>query len=232
VAVLEDAVDGMGAKTWMLIYAADDVRAVLKSAPELDRGATRELVTKLHHGRRLKEIADGTLHDNANPPDGYVYAGCFPGLTVICTGEAGGDYPSRLDRRFLEVAGNRTVYLHAMHSVVDWFAYGVWTERKLIRALSLSPDSGILENIGDPLPFEQPYWAGEKRVETDPGETPYPLPFHPLELGEETLRALFGFNYEGIIRDDDPDLEAVSLAGFAVTRGSLFERLAGWFGRR
>ncbi len=31
----------MGAKTWMLLYAAGDVRTVLQSAPELDRGATQ-----------------------------------------------------------------------------------------------------------------------------------------------------------------------------------------------
>jgi hypothetical protein len=30
------------------------------------------------------------------------------------------------------------------------------------------------------------------------------------------LRAHFGFNYEGLYRDDDPDLESVVLAGFTV----------------
>jgi hypothetical protein len=48
-----------------------------------------------------------------------------------------------------------------MHSVVDWFAYAIWANGKLLRSLSLSPVSGILENIGQRLPFEEPYWSGE-----------------------------------------------------------------------
>ncbi|WP_165949437.1 DUF6928 family protein [Kribbella turkmenica] len=41
----------------------------------------------------------------------------------------------------------------------------------------LAPDDGVLENLGEPLPFERPYWAGEHPVEVD--EEPYPLEFHP-----------------------------------------------------
>ena len=41
------------------------------------------------------------------------------------------------------------------------------------------------------------------------------FPFHPLQLAEAALRALFGFNYEGPCRDDDLDLERIVLAGFA-----------------
>jgi hypothetical protein len=87
---------------------------------------------------------------------------------------------------------------------------------RLRRSLSLSPDSGIIENVGEPLPFEQPYWAGERPVDTDEPDQPYPLPFHPLEMAEDALRNLFGFNYEGLYLDDDPDLEQITLAGFLV----------------
>jgi hypothetical protein len=103
--------------------------------------------------------------------------------------------------------------------VVDWFAFAIWaSDGTLRRALSLSPNSGIIENTGTPLDFEGPFWAGERPVETAgfSGQR-YPLLFHPLELGEETLRSLFGFNYEGIYHDDDPDLWSVVLAGFTVT---------------
>jgi hypothetical protein len=37
-------------------------------------------------------------------------------------------------------------------------------------------------------------------------------------MAEDALRALFGFNYEGLYHDDDPDLDAFVLAGFAVDR--------------
>jgi hypothetical protein len=150
----------------------------------------------------------------ANPPDDVVYAGCFPGLTIVCTAEAAVDRPSQLDPRFLKEAVGRTVYLHAMHSVVDWFAYAKWSPvGELMRSLSLSPDDGVAEDIGVRLPFEDPYCAGEHPVDWDE----YPLPFHPLELGEAALRALFGFNYEGVIHDDDIDLDQVVLAGFRLS---------------
>lgn len=220
----------MGAKTWMLVYADGDVRSVLRASPQLERKAARNMVARLHPGRQISDDPDGTLLENASPPDGVVYAGCFPGLIIICTAEVGGDYPSRLDRRFIDAADGRTVYLQCMHSVIDWFAFGIWKGGTLARALSISPDSGVLENIGGPLPFEEPYWGGKHPVETDPGDDPYPLAFHPLELGENALRALFGFVYEGVPQPDDPDLEAVRLAGFRVSRPSLPDTVAGWFG--
>jgi hypothetical protein len=53
-------------------------------------------------------------------------------------------------------------------------------------------------------------------MEREPDEPPYPLPFHPLELAEDALRALFGFNYEGVTNPGDPVLESIALAGFTV----------------
>jgi hypothetical protein len=140
---------------------------------------------------------------DGNPPDDEVYAAVWPGAMVVCSSEFGIDRPSALDRRFIDVGAGRTVYLHAMHSVVDWFAFAVWESGgRLRRALSLSPDSGIIENIGDPLPFEEPFWAGDRPAidpedDDDDDEDPYPFVFHPLELGEEALGTLFGFVYEG-----------------------------------
>lgn len=100
---------------------------------------------------------------------------------------------------------------------VDWFAFAVWAgDGELWRSLSLSPDHGIMENIGPPMAFEAPYWAGEHPVGTDDDEYPYPLPFHPLELAEDALRALFGFTYESRYLDDDPDLGKIVLAGYRL----------------
>jgi hypothetical protein len=40
---------------------------------------------------------------------------------------------------------------------------------------------------------EAPYWAGERLVgDEDEQDGIYPLPFHPLDLAEDALRALFG----------------------------------------
>ena len=85
-----------------------------------------------------------------------------------------------------------------MHSVVDWFAYAVWSKGALQRSLSLSPDSGILEDIGARFAFEAPFWSGRHPAH-DPGEgdDEYPFPFHPLDLGEAALAELFGYQLEG-----------------------------------
>lgn len=207
----------MGAKDWMLLYADGEIQPVLQSAPALDPDATRALVRRLYPGHQVAEIADGTLLEQANPGDGYVYADCFPGLTVVCTGDAALDHPCQLEQRFLDEAQGRTLYLHAMHSVVDWFAYAIWSaDGTLLRALSMSPDSGIIEDIGTRLDFEEPYWSGQRPIARAGDRQAYPFPFHPLELAEAALRALFGFNYEGLCHDGDPDLERIALAGFAL----------------
>jgi len=201
----------MGAKNWMLFYTDGDVRPILQAAPPIDRAATRALVQRLYPTHELVETADGSLADTG-PPDGVVRAGCFPRLSIICTPDVALDRPTTLDRRFVKEAGGRTVYLHTMHAVVDWFAFGKWDEAGYLeRALSLAPHRGLIENVGTPLPFEQPYWAGERRL----GDR-YPLPFHPLDLAERVLRSLFGFNYDGPVHEGDPDLEKIVLAAFHI----------------
>ncbi|MFF9395684.1 DUF6928 family protein [Streptomyces griseoluteus] len=114
-------------------------------------------------------------------------------------------------------AGRRLV-LHAMHSVVDWLVFAVWEDGHLVRSLSLAPDNGIIENIGEPLPFELPYWAGDRPADVfpwpDEDEDSYPLPFHPLELGEDALRALCGCTQEGRPEPDDVDADNIRLHGF------------------
>jgi hypothetical protein len=90
-----------------------------------------------------------------------------------------------------------------MHSVVDWFAYAQWENGRLLRSLSLSPDNGILEDIGARLPFEEPYWSGRHQVTGGVEEEEYPFPFHPLELGAAALKQFFGYQLEELI---DPTL--------------------------
>lgn len=207
----------MGAKDTMLLYADGPIRPILQAAPPLDRTATRTLVERLYPGHQLLDLDDGNLFESAAPEQSTVFAGCFPGLAVVCAPDVALDRPSTLDPRFRSHFPGRTVYLHAMNSVVDWFAYAVWTgDGSLWRSLSLSPDTGVAENVGAPLAFEAPYWAGERPVD-DPDD-PYPLPFHPLELAEDALSALFGFTFEGVAQPDDPDPFGIQLAGYFVYR--------------
>jgi hypothetical protein len=212
----------MGAKTWMLVYADGNARDLLAAKPKPDRDAAIRLATELFPKDGLQPLNDGTLSYTC-PPDDEINIGCFPGLSVVAAAEFGIDYPSKLPPRFLRSAAGRTVYLHAMHSVVDWFAFAVWQAGRLQRSLSLSPDSGVLEDIGARLPFEEPYWSGKHPAvdpdDEDEGDPPYPFPFHPLELGEAALGEFFGYHLEGELTSLDP--ESIPLASFKRTSSTF-----------
>jgi len=204
----------MGAKTWMLVLANSNAREALAAKPTLDREATQKLANILFPGEKLEPMGDGDL-SNACPPANEVHIGCFPGISVIAAKEFAIDYPSKLPQRFIAAGGGGKVTLLSMHSVVDWFAYATWADGKLVRSLSLSPDSGIMEDIGQRLPFEEPYWSGEHSVvDSEEEKDAYPFPFHPLDLGEATLMNQFGYQLEGYIVASLLEPEAIPLVRY------------------
>lgn len=208
----------MGAKTWMLVLADSNAREALATKPQLDREATKNLAITLFPGEKLEAIGDVDLSYTC-PPDNELHIGRFPGVSIVAAKEFAIGCPSKLPQRFISAGGRGTVTLHAMHSVVDWFAYATWTNGKLLRSLSLSPDSGIVEDIGQRLPFEEPYWAGQHpAVDSDEEENDYPFPFHPLELGEETLKDRFGYQLEGYIDDALLEPESIPLVRYKRVR--------------
>ena len=203
----------MGAKTWMLIYSDSPVREILSNKPVLDRNESAKLAQRIFPEETLMPIEDANLA-YTSPPDDELFVGCFYGLSIIAAGDFGVDYPSKLPSNWIKLCNRKYVYLHAMHSVVDWFAYAIWENGTLIRSLSLSPDSGILEDIGEKSTFEIPYWAGEHPA-VEPGEDEeYPLIFHPLELGEVALSSLFGYVLEGYVQPEHIDPSEIPLLAF------------------
>lgn len=211
----------MGVQSWMLAFCDEDPRVVLRGEVRLDRDAARAAAQLLYPGRTLTPIADGTVGDDANPDDDVVYVGVFGTLTLACTSLAALDHPAQLSAAVLGALPAKRVYLHAVHSVVDWFAYAVWAQGRLQRALSLAPDHGILDDEGVRLPFEEPYWAGLHPAvdpgDIDPADEPYAFPFHPLELAEAARHELFGFVFEGLPASEDADPFEIPLAGFALS---------------
>lgn len=204
----------MGAKTWMLVYSKGSPVEILRSNPVLDQAATSEFAKKLFPSEKITPSRDGDLSFTC-PADDELVVGCFPGLIIVAAKEFGIDVPSQLPAKFIDACPGHSVYLHAMHSTVDWFAYAVWKGGKLQRSLSLSPDSGILEDTGDRLPFEVPYWNGEHpALDPEEDDDDYPLPFHPLELGEAALLALFGYQLEGFMAPSQLEPETIPLMQF------------------
>lgn len=203
----------MGAKAWFIAYFDDDPTKALAN-PELNRDAALDLAKHLLPERTLEAKGDGPL-SFLNPPENEAWVGCYAGLQVIAHDDLAGDYPSKLDPHWLDPSLGRNAYLHATHSVVDWLAFGLWRDGKLVRSLSVSPDNGIQEQIGDPLPFERPYWNGDHPV--DGGGAAYPLPFHPLELSEASMLYHLGFQFEGHPNDWVSDPDEIPLVRFAVS---------------
>jgi len=199
----------MGVKAWFIAYFDDYPKKSLAGEPKLDRVQSRELVGKLFPGADIREAEDGTL-GFLNPDEGQALVGCYGDVRIVAHDALSGDYPSKIPTRWLDPSLGRTVYLHAQHSVTDWFAFGLWRDGRLVRSLSVSPDNGILEQIGEPLEFERPYWSGQF-----PAGSTYPLPFHPLELSEACVRAHLGFQFEGSPVDCVVDPDEVPIASFS-----------------
>lgn len=213
----------MGAKTWMLVIANASAREALAAKPFLDRESTQTLATALFPGEKLERLGDGDLSFTC-PPNNEVHIGCFPGVSVVAAREFCIDYPSKLPYRFIAAGSHGMVTLHAMHSVVDWFAYAIWANGKLVRSLSLSPDSGIMEDIGSRSPFEEPYWSGQQpTVESKEGNNDYPFPFHPLDLGEAALKDQFGYQLEGYIDASLLEPESIPLVRYKRSRSQWWK---------
>jgi hypothetical protein len=188
-----------------------------------DPDRTLTMMRRLYPGAEIEGCQGTSLWDGVYPPEGTVYAASWPGVDFIGDRRMMIDAPSQLPEHLVAASEGRRLVLHAMYSVVDWLAFAVWEDGRLVRSLSLSPDDGIIENIGEPLPFERPYWAGDRPANViawpDEEEEPYALPFHPLELGEDALRALCGFIQEGHPEPDDVDADRIELHGFRVLGG-------------
>ncbi|MCF6522104.1 hypothetical protein [Streptomyces sp. JJ36] len=209
----------MGARSGLLIYTdGEEAPGLLRQVGTADPRRTSALVRRLHPGWEIAP-GEGSELSEVYPPPGRVRAASWPGVDVVSDRGVMAGPPSQLPQRYVEASADRRLVLHAMHSVVDWLAFAVWEDGRLIRSLSLSPDDGIEENVGVPLRFELPYWAGEYPVDVMPWpdeEAPYPLPFHPLDMGEDALRALCGFTLEGLPAPGDVAADDIELYGFDV----------------
>ncbi len=220
----------MGAKTAILAFAERDrdPREVLLPGPHADIDTARALAEEFFPGRVAEELGMWELGEAAYPPADAVYAGRFAGFDVVCCRDLMDVAPDALEDLVLRLAAGRRAYLHLMHSVSDALTFACWSEGRLVRRLSVAPDVGIVADDGARFEFELPYWAGDHPVVVDDpswfddgDEVPaYPLPFHPLELGEEALNHFFGFYLEGPIAPAAIDSMQVHLAGFTLARAT------------
>ena len=209
----------VGTNASLIVYSDEDPRQVLRSSPAMDRPAAWDLARRLFPEHAIEETGDADLMDVLSPDLGRAYVGCYPGLAIVCHSGLGRDRPSGLSQHILGAGPYRWIYLIAMISFFDCAAVAAWHDGQLRRSLSVTfngqladpPVTGeIVENIGDPLPFEEPLRArrgphGEQRI-----------PFHPLDLGEAALAAILGLPYARGL-PEPVEYGTVPLAGFRVT---------------
>jgi hypothetical protein len=200
-------------------YFADSLRQL----PRADAERTAPLVAEIFPGYQVEPVQGWPLEESTYPDDDVAYALSAPGIDIMCDQRFMLDKPPELPAHVLDVAAGRRVALCAMHSVSDWFAYAVWANGELVRSLSLSLPHRIVEDIGEPLEFEQPFWA-RRQAATDRSRGA--LGFHPLDLGQQAMRFLFGFALEGRPEPDDVDAAQITMLGYRVTDPTGAEQAA------
>ena len=204
----------MGAKTWMLVHANTNVAETLSGSPPLDRDATLLLAASLFSKYKLEPIGEGDISFTC-PPNNEVHIGCFPGVSILAAKEFAIDYPSKLLASFVSPEHGGTVYLHAMHSVVDWFAFAQWVNGCLIRSLSGLPTAAFWKISANGYPLKSRF--APAKIQSPVTVVRYPLPFHPLEMGEAALKEFFGYQLEGF--GDAPPLQPESIPLVKFKRG-------------
>ena len=208
----------MGAKVWMLVYSNGDVLSLWNSAPEPTKDRHQAICKTLFPTKKFTEIDNVTLAF-ANPRHGNVHITDLGAVLIVATEAAAIDNPSKLPASLINYPGYQYTYLFAMHSVVDWFAFAIWKNGNIVRSLSLSPDSGIIEDIGEHLLFEQDYWSGKQdAIDSEDDKASYPLPFHPLDFGEHVLLNLLGYQYEGLESLNKVDPECIVMQCYAPVK--------------
>ncbi len=219
----------MGAKAWFAVYSNGDPKQVLTNAPVLDVAATRAFLARMFPDQSVEDLGETTLFD-LDPRKREIRAGVYGDLAILAHEGFAKDKPSVIPRAMLAGAAFETTYVHATHSMLDWCAFSQWKNGELVRSLSLAPDNGIIENIGQPMPFEAPFWNGEYAMDD---EDEYPLPFHPLDLSEAALATNVGFGFEGDPNTWVCDPAEIPILSFNLGRaksGGILGKIKGLFG--
>ncbi|MBF6062194.1 hypothetical protein IU500_09535 [Nocardia terpenica] len=201
-----------------LWYVDDpDPAAVLREYPDPDPEAALALAKQLNPDSDVVPAASGTLKVWAGPNPRSVYIGCFPGVTVVCTGQAMLTRPTTLPELLVRPLASEHTYLISYDIPRGWGAFAHWERGEFRRAFSATRVD-ILEDEGLPLVWERPYWAGEHPVQLQPGELPDPqiLPFDPPSFADEANLEWLGFRYRGATSDDALRPIDVPVCGFSL----------------
>ena len=200
----------MGSRAAVIMFADQAPREVLRSGLVIDEERSRQLAGELLGGV-AEEVEVLGLDLALWPARGVVTAASAPGLEIVSSRELVRDRPSELTGEVARLGGGRDAYGVFLESSEDWIGFATWSGGVVTRSVSVGVASGVIEEIGEPLAFEETFWAGEQPVRHLPE---YPLPFHPIELGNEALKAFFGFVIEGSLDGTSVEPDEIEVATY------------------
>jgi len=200
----------MGMKALLVAVSDGLPRQDLASQPIGPVEASRQAAESVLPGLVGDQLPDGELAEYCYPYSG-VYAGTF-GRTwlVACQHDA--------LLSWVPADRSRNGFRVFMQSVVSAAGFNYWGADNTFREFGGSLEDGLYTSNGQPLRFEIPFWAGDFHYPgvDDEHRGTAPMPFHPMDLGEEALREFFGFVGEGMPRADDLDAFEIPLHGFEL----------------
>ncbi|WP_245819732.1 DUF6928 family protein [Rhodococcoides yunnanense] len=208
----------LGAKASTIWYVdAPDPISVLRNSSSSDWDAATALAGSMFPGTVAVPTQQAPIAKSAGVGADEVFIGSYPGVTVVCSEQLTAASPLSLSDRWSRPLASEHTYLIATDPDTAWGAFAYWERGSLRRSFSATPIY-IYEDIGLPLVWERPFWAGEHPLVYPPGVMPDPqsLPFHPQEFAEAANALWLGFRYTGAPRGDEFDPNALPVCGFTT----------------
>jgi hypothetical protein len=166
-------------------------------------------------------------------PNDDIGIGAYDGGLILCGVEI--DLPEKesaqkvVDALF-QLYPNATILELGLHSVVNFFHYKLWMGGKIVRHFAGSADDGLVSNVGEHLPEEEPHF---KKSEMRDGElvfvTEHQGKKHEYDVsayGEELLFSVAS-RFLGE-RLDSCKSENLKIELFAAPRSSPFRKKPWW----
>ncbi|GAA2287154.1 hypothetical protein GCM10009853_048060 [Glycomyces scopariae] len=201
----------MGAKAG-LVFLGDGLPAdALRAGFDPDPERSAELAGVVLGGPVERDGTRVLAEGGVWPEAGVICVAAWKSFALIGYRELCPDRPSGIGDWIRAVSPTGGAHGAFMHSAVDFGAFAVWESGALRRSVSLAPDAGIIEDVGDRYPFENPFWDGRHHHDPD-----YPLPFHPLTFAEAALLMLFGFGIEQPRSAFTVDADRIALPAFRL----------------
>lgn len=208
----------MGAKASTIWYVdAPDPISVLRESSSSEWDAATALAGSLFPDRTAVPTQQAPIAKSAGVGPDEVFIGSYPGVTVVCSDRLAVASPMALSEYWSRPLASERTYLIATDPDTAWGAFAYWERGSLRRSFSATPIY-IYEDIGLPLVWERPFWAGEHPLVYPPGVLPDPqsLPFHPQEFAEAANADWLGFRYTGAPRGDEFDPNSLPVCGFTM----------------